>query len=80
MPGIQIQYRVNLVVADLGGNSIGFKKFGDFLGAYLKGIFGCPIALKMYLWYTDLILSALGTYLGDLLATEGYLSYLLPTS
>ena len=25
------------------------------------------MALKRYLWYTDLILSALGTYLGDLL-------------
>ena len=29
-------------------------------------IFGSPMALKRYLWYTDLILSTFGTYLGDL--------------
>ena len=55
-----------------------FKKVGRPFGYLLGRIFGCPMALKRYLWYTDLILSTLGAYLGDFLGDKCNLIELPP--
>ena len=56
-----------------GGNSIGLKKLGDFLGAYLGtylGARGLEERYLWYMWYTDLVLSTLGAYLSDFLGDK----------